>query len=56
MGKFDGYLLVSDLDGTLIVSDAGFGRMQFAICTTDPETFDKAMDMLRDIRDALEDN
>ena len=44
------------LDGTLIVSDAGFGRLQFAICTTDPESFDKAMDMLRDIRDALEDN
>ena len=44
------------LDGALIVSDAGFGRLQFAICTTDPETFDKAMDMLRDIRDALEDN
>ena len=43
------------LDGALIVSDAGFGRVQFAICTTDPETFDKAMDMLRDIRDALED-
>ena len=44
------------LDGALIVSDAGFGRLQFAICTTDPETFDKAMDMLRDIRDALEDS
>ena len=43
------------LDGALIVSDAGFGRLQFAICTTDPETFDKAMDMLRDIRDALEE-
>lgn len=43
------------LDGTLIVSDAGFGRMQFAICTTDPESFDKAMNMLRDIREALEE-
>ena len=44
------------LDGALIVGDAGFGRLQFAICTTDPETFDKAMDMLREIRDALEEH
>ena len=43
------------LDGTLIISDAGFGRMQFAICTTNPAEFDTAMDMLRIVRDALED-